>query len=330
VRVLVGFLLCFALVCLALALGPTAARAADWPSQPVTMIVPFAPGGPTDVLARVLQPFLAQELGQAVVVENVPGGGGVAGALRVAKAAVDSPLFVLGSVGTHAMSQSSHRKPPYSAADDFRPVILLADAPLVLAVRKDLPASGLREFIAYARANQAKMQFGSAGVGTSTHVGCVLLNQTLGVDVVHVPYRGGGPATQDLIAGRIDYLCSYVANAVAAAKRGQAKVLATLAATRVAAFADVSTAEEQGLAGFDISAWSAFFLPKSASNQAVARLNAAASRALDAPAVNERFREIGFVAAARERRAPEYLKRFVDSEIRKWAEPIRKSGVVED
>jgi tripartite-type tricarboxylate transporter receptor subunit TctC len=315
------------ILALALAFG---ARAADWPSQAVTMVVPFAAGGPTDVLARILQPFLAQELGQAVVVENVPGGGGVAGALRVAQAPADSPVFVLGSVGTHAMSQSSHRKPPYSAAADFRPVILLADAPLVLVVRKDLPAIGLREFIAYAKANQAKMQFGSAGVGTSTHVGCVLLNQTLGIDVVHVPYRGGGPATQDLVAGRIDYLCSYVANTVAAAKRGQVKVLATLAASRLAVFQEVPTAEEQGLAGFDISAWSALFLPKGARGAAVARLNAAASRALDAPSVTERFREIGLVAAAPERRTPEYLQRFVGAEIRKWAEPIRRSGAVED
>jgi hypothetical protein len=161
----------------------------------------------------------------------------------------------------------------------------VADAPLVLLVRKDLPAKNLQEFIAYAKANQAKMQHGSGGTGTSSHVGCVLLNQTIGAKIVHVPYRGGGPALQDLIGGRIDFICNYISTALPAVKNGQARVLAVLGGTRASAFPDVPTADEQGLKDFDISAWNALFMPKSTPPEIVARSNAAVSKALDNPAL---------------------------------------------
>jgi tripartite-type tricarboxylate transporter receptor subunit TctC len=208
--------------------------------------------------------------------------------------------------------------------------MLVADAPLVLLVRRDLPANNLEGFITYARAHPAAMQYGSAGAGTSTHVGCVLLNQSIGVDVMHVPYRGGGPALQDLIAGRIDYLCNYVSISLPAVKGGHGKVLATLARTRASAFPDVPTADEQGLKDFDISAWNALFLPKSAPPAIVAKLHAAASQAIDRPALRARLEDLGLIAAAPERRSPEYLRRFVEAEIAKWAGPVKASGIVED
>jgi tripartite-type tricarboxylate transporter receptor subunit TctC len=326
VRVLKSFLAAVALA----ALGSGGATAQEWPARPVTMVVPFAAGGPVDVLGRVLQSHLGEALGQPVIVENAPGAGGTTGALRVARAAPDSHLFLLGSVGTHAIGQSMHRKPAYHALADFQPVMLVADAPLVLLVRRDLAASNLGEFIAYARAHQAAMQYGSAGAGTSTHVGCVLLNQSIGADIVHVPYRGGGPALQDLIAGRIDYLCNYVSISLSVARSGQGKVLATLARTRASAFPDVPTADEQGLKDFDVSAWNAIFLPKSAPPAVVAKLHAAASQALDRPALRARLEDLGLIAAAPERRSPEYLHRFVEAEIAKWAGPVKASGIVED
>ena len=314
----------------ALAVFATQAAAQNWPTRPLTMVVPFAAGGPIDTLGRVLQQPLSEALGQQVIIENATGGGGMTGSLRVANAEVDSHTFVLGSIGTHAIGQSMHKKPPYDAATAFQPVILVADAPLVLIVRKDLPAKDFKEFVAYTKANQSKMQFGSGGTGTSSHIGCVLLNQTIGATVVHVPYRGGGPAMQDLIGGRLDYICNYVSTAVPAVASGQARVLATLAGERSAAFPDVPTADQQGLKNFDISAWNAVFLPKSATPAMVAKLNAAVSKAMDDPALKKRLDDLGLIAPASARRTPEYLQKYVESEIKKWAEPVKAGGLQVD
>jgi tripartite-type tricarboxylate transporter receptor subunit TctC len=305
------------------------AAAQDWPTRPLTMVVPFAAGGPVDVLGRILQPHLSETLGQQVIIENVSGAGGMVGSLRVSLAQ-DNHQFVLGSIGTHALNQSLYKKPLYNVATDFAPVILIADAPLVLIVRRDLPASNLSEFIAYAKANQSKMQYGSGGTGTSAHVGCVLLNQAIGVDITHIPYRGGGPAMQDLIAGRIDYVCNYVSTALPAVQGGTAKVVATLARARSTAFPNIATAHEQGLKGFDVSAWNAMFMPKNAAPAIVGKLNTAASRVLDMPAVSKRLDDIGLIVAARERRSPAYLAQFVAGEIERWSTPIKASGLSAD
>jgi tripartite-type tricarboxylate transporter receptor subunit TctC len=295
-------------VCL-IAFLSVSAKADDWPTRPVTLVVPFAAGGPLDVLARVLAPHLSESLGQQVVVENQPGGGGVPGAMRVSQAGPESPLVLLGSIGTHALAPSLHRKPAYDPVADFQPVILVADAPLVLAARKDLPAADMDSFIAYARAHQKTLQYGSAGPGTSSHIGCVLLNQRLGVDVVHIPYRGGGPAMQDLIAGRIDYICTYIANSRGAVSRGQAKILATL---------------------HDISAWNTLFLPKAATPAMVRTLNLATNKTLDNAAFAKRLDDIGLLVPPPERRSQEALRRFVAEELARWAGPVKASGVRED
>jgi tripartite-type tricarboxylate transporter receptor subunit TctC len=305
------------------------ASAQDWPARPLTMVVPFAAGGPIDVLGRLLQPHLSEALGQQVVIENVSGAGGMVGSLRVSQA-TDGHQFVLGSIGTHALNQSLYKKPLYNAVSDFAPVILIADAPLVLIVRRDLPAANLKEFVAYAKANQSKMQYGSGGTGTSAHIGCVLLNQAIGVNITHVPYRGGGPAMQDLIGGRIDYVCNYVSTALPAVQGGSAKVVATLARTRSAAFTEVATAHEQGVKDFDVSAWNAMFMPKAAPPAHVAKLNASASRALDTPAVRKRLNDIGLLVTTADRRTPAYLAKFVAGEIEKWSTPIKASGLTVD
>ena len=210
-----------AALALAALVATSVAHAQEWPTRPVTMVVPFAAGGPVDVLGRILAQYLGEAIGKQVIVDNVPGGGGMTGSLRVSQAAPDGYMFVLASIGTHALNQTLSKKPLYNAATDFVPVALIADVGLVLITRKDLPANNLAEFIAYAKANQGKMQFGSGGAGTSSHIGCVLLNQTIGVDTTHVPYRGGGPAMADLFAGRVDYVCN-IASTVGQAVEGKA------------------------------------------------------------------------------------------------------------
>lgn len=307
-------------------LASTMVAAQDWPTRPLTMVVPFSPGGPVDVLGRILQPHLSEVLGQQVVIENITGAGGMIGSQRVAQA-TDNYQFVLGSIGTHALNQSLYKKPLYNVGTDFAPVILIAEAPLVLIVRKDLPVANLKEFIAYAKANHAKMQFGSGGTGTSAHVGCVLLNQAIGVDIVHVPYRGGGPAMQDLIAGRVDYVCNYVSTALPATQSQSAKVIATLTRARTPAFPTIATANEQGLTNFDVSAWNAIYMPKATPPAIVEKLNAAVSRVLDTPAVKKRLDDIGLIVASPERRSPAYLARFTAHEIDRWAIPIKANGV---
>ncbi len=187
-------------------------------------------------------------LGKQVIIDNVPGGGGMSGSLRVSQAAPDGYQFVLGSIGTHALNQTLSKKPLYNAATDFAPVALIADVGLVLLTRKDLPAQNLQEFIAYAKANHGKMQFASGGAGTSSHIGCVLLNQTIGVDIIHVPYRGGGPAQADLVAGRVDYLCN-IASTVGQALGDQAGEGAGRVDAR--AFADPARPADRARAGPD-------------------------------------------------------------------------------
>lgn len=319
-----------ALAAASLAVPAACAQAQDWPSRSVTMVVPFAAGGPVDVLGRILVPSLSEALGRQVVVENVTGGGGMPGAFRVAQAQPDGYQFVLGSIGTHALSPLLSKKPLYNPVTDFQPVILIAEVPLVLIVRKDLPAANLREFIAYARANQGKMQYGSGGTGTSAHIGCVLLNQAIGVNITHIPYRGGGPSLADLIGGRIDYICNYVSTAAQALESGQVKALAIFADARSPAISDVPTATEQGLAGVDAYTWNAIFLPKGTPPQIVARLNAAVSKAMDSVQVRERLKALGLDVVAPARRTPEFLGNYVAAEVEKWRGPIRAAGVNEE
>jgi tripartite-type tricarboxylate transporter receptor subunit TctC len=308
--------------------GP--ARSQDWPTRPMTMVVPFAAGGPVDVLGRILAQHLGEVAGKQVVVENVTGAGGMSGSLRVAQGEADGHLFVLGSIGTHALNQTLYKKPLYNAATDFAPVALVADVPLVLITRKDFPADDLPSFVAYAKANHSKMQYGSGGTGTSAHIGCVLLNQAMGVDVTHIPYRGGGPAMGDLLAGRIDYLCNIASTAVPVIENKSVKALATLSRERTPVLPDLATAHEQGLRNFDAYTWNAVFLPKAAPAAIVGKLNAALVQVMNRSAFQDRLQKLGLMVVAPERRSPDYLRQFVESEIDKWAAAIKASGAREE
>jgi tripartite-type tricarboxylate transporter receptor subunit TctC len=318
-------------VALGLWLAVTSTAVAEsYPSKPLTMIIPFAAGGPTDVLGRVMAQRMSELLGQQVVVENVGGAGGMTGSKRVADAAPDGHTFVLGTVGTHAQSQTIYKKPLYNALTDFTPVALIAEVPIVLITRKDLPVTDLKEFIAYAKANQSKMQYGSAGAGSATHLGCVLLNYLIGVDVTHVPYRGTGPAMQDLQGGRIDYLCEVVSTAKPQIDGGTVKAIAIMTKERSPALPNVPTGVEQGTPDLEAYTWNAIFLPKGAPADVVKKLNEAAVAAMKTPSVRERLEGLGAVIVSEDRATPEYLGQFVRNEIEKWAAPIKASGVTVD
>jgi tripartite-type tricarboxylate transporter receptor subunit TctC len=305
-------------------------RADSWPSRPLTMIVPFAAGGPTDVVGRIVAQRIGEILEQQVIVENVGGAGGMTGAQRVAVAKPDGYQILLGTVGTQAYNQTLYKKPLYNATDDFTPVALIAEQPLVLVVRKNLAASSLKEFSAYAKDNAAKMSFGSGGSGSSTHLGCVLLDSAIGVDVQHVPYRGSAPALQDLIAGRIDYLCDAVSTSLPQIKAGTIRPIAVLSRHRSAVLPDVPTAEEQGLTGFEANNWIGLFLPRHTPDAIVHQLNRATVEAMHTQSVRDRMEAIGTDLVAPDRTTPDYLRHFVSSEIKKWAAPIKASGVSVD
>ena len=309
-------------------IGPALSQ--DWPTRPMTMVGPFAAGGPADTVGRILAPGLSELLGQQVIIENVGGSGGMTGSSRVAKAAPDGYQFVLGNVGTHAANQTFYKTPLYNAATDFAPVMLIAQTPLVLLARKNLPADNLKEFIAYAKVNQASMQYGSGGAGSASHLACVLLNAAIGINVTHVPYRGAAPAMQDLIAGRIDYQCPDTPIAIPQIQSKMVKAIAILTRDRSPSLPSQASAHEQGLTNFDASNWFASFFPKGTSAAIVDKLHAATLAAINTPAVQTRMREIGADLVASERSSPDYLQKFVEAEIEKWAGPIKASGVSMD
>ena len=302
------------------------AAAQDFPNKPMTMIIPFAAGGPTDVLGRVVAQRMGEILKQTVVVENVGGAGGMTGMKRVADARPDGYTFGLGTVGTNAQNQSLYAHPAYNSLSDFTPVGLIADVPIVLITRKDLAVNNLKEFVAYAKANTSKMQFGSAGAGSATHLGCVVLNTAMGANIVHVPYKGTGPAMQDLVGGRIDYLCEIISTAKPQIDGGNVKAIAIMTKTRSSVEPNVPTAIEQGL---DVQAytWNAVFLPKGAPDAVVKKLNDAIVQTIKTQAVRERLEGLGAQLATEDRTSPQYLGQFVKSEIEKWAAPIKASGV---
>ena len=302
------------------------AWAQAYPTRPMTMIVPFAAGGPQDVLGRLLAQRMGEILRQSVVVENIGGAGGVTGSRRVADARPDGYTMGIGSVGTHAQNQSLYKRPPYDPVADFTPVALIAETPVVLIARKDLPAGNLDEFAAYTRQNQARMQFGSAGAGASSHIACVVFNHVIGVNPTHVPYRGVALAVQDLIAGRIDYQCEQIVTAKPHIDAGSVKGIAMLTKERSPVMPGLPTALEQG---FDVEtyAWTALFLPRRTPEPIVQTLNKAVVEALHTPAVRTRILELGSVVVSDDRTSPQYLARFIKSEIDKWAGPIKASGV---
>jgi tripartite-type tricarboxylate transporter receptor subunit TctC len=319
----------FALAIAFAAASGSFAHAQDWPVRPVTMVVPYAAGGPNDSQARILAARLGELLHQQFIIENVGGAGGMTGANRVAKAAPDGYTLLLGGLAVLGQIPTLYKKPLYNAVTDFEHAFLIAESARILITRKDLPPDNLAEFIAYAKANQDHMQYASAGAGSGSHVCAILLDSILGTHIAHVPYRGTGPAMQDLIAGRVDFTCEQISTAYPQIKAGAVKALATLASERQPLLADLPTAKEQGL-DLDCSVWISLEFPKGTAGAIVRRLAEAANEAVETPAVRERFANLGVAVVAPPRRTPEYLTAFVPREIEKWAGPIKASGAHAD
>jgi tripartite-type tricarboxylate transporter receptor subunit TctC len=312
-----------------IALG-TSAAAQDWPSRPITLIVPFSAGGGVDVSARIQAQRMGELLGQSIIVENVAAAAGMAGGQRVAKAPPDGYTFLIGNTGTHAYNQSLYKKPLYNAVTDFQPVGLMTESPRALVARKDLPIKNLQELIAWLKANAKTAQFGSAGVGSGTHLPCVLFNLAIGADITHIPFRGEGPVMQEVIAGRIDYMCATIQSGALQVKDGNVKGIAAMAPKRVPIVPDLPTTGEQGLPGVEASVWNAFFLPRNTPEPIVRKLNKAMSDTLDDPAVRKRLAELGLEIVPHEQRGPEYLAKFLPEEIERWAKPVRAAGISAD
>ncbi|MEK9278103.1 MULTISPECIES: tripartite tricarboxylate transporter substrate-binding protein [unclassified Bradyrhizobium] len=299
------------------------AAAQSYPTRSITMIVPFAAGGPTDVISRIVTAHMAQTLGQSIIIENVVGAGGTTATTRAARAANDGYTLITGHMGTHAASVPLYPKLAYHPEKDFEPIALLAGTPILILARKDFPPKDLKEFVAYVKANAEKVNAAHAGVGSVSHASCELLHSILDVKPVGVPFNGTGPAMNALVAGQVDYMCDQIVNAVPQINAGTIKAYAIATAERNPSLPNVPTTAEAGLPTFQAQAWNAMFAPKGTSPAILASLNAAAAKALDDETVRKRLLELGSVIPGAAERTPEALAALVKAEIAKWS-PVLK------
>lgn len=306
--------------------GLTPAAAQNWPTRPVTMVVGFAAGGGTDVLGRIIAKRLTEVLGQQVTVENVGGAGGMVGSSRVAKAQPDGYTIVLGS-RADAINQTLYKRPLYNLRTDLEPVVLIADQPTVLIARPHLPANSLQELIAHIKKDESAIKFASAGAGSTGHLDCVRFNAAIGAKVTHVPYRGGGPAMQDLIGDRVDYICTLTATAVPQIENRLVKAIAVFTPNRAPMLPDLKTGKEQGFGDFEASTWFGFMVPKGTPAAIIKRLHDATVESMNTPAVQEQLLKTGSLVVVPDRRSTQYFKTYVESEIERNAVPIKATGV---
>jgi tripartite-type tricarboxylate transporter receptor subunit TctC len=302
---------------------PTHAQAQPYPSRAITMIVPFAAGGPTDVVSRIVTGHMAQTLGQSIIIENVVGAGGTTATTRAARAANDGYTLITGHMGTHAASVPLYPNLAYHPEKDFEPVALLAGTPILILARKDFQPKDLKEFMAYVKANESKVNAAHAGIGSVSHVSCQLLNSILDIKPTGVPFNGTGPAMNALVGGQVDYMCDQIVNAVPQINGGTIKAYAVATPARNPSLPDLPTTAEAGLPAFQAQAWNAIFAPKGTPAPIIAKLNAAAAKALDDENVRKRLLDLGSVIPAAADRTPEALAALVKSEIAKWT-PVLK------
>lgn len=312
-----------------LLIGAVAAPAQDYPTRPVTMVVPFAAGGPTDTVARLVAQSMSKTLGQQVVVENVGGAGGTIGAARVAKADPDGYTLLLHHIG-QATAATLYRKLPYNAKTDFAPIGLVTDVPMTIVARKDFPAKDLKELVAYVKANPDKVTLANAGVGAASHLCGMLFMQALGTPLTTVPYKGTGPAMNDLVAGQVDLLCDQTTNTTGQIKGGAVKAYAVTTPTRVASLPDLPTTKEAGLPAVEVAVWHGLYAPKGTPDAVVNKLSAALKVALKDETVKQRFNELGTEPVAEARATPKVLGDYVAAEIERWKPVITAAGVYAD
>jgi tripartite-type tricarboxylate transporter receptor subunit TctC len=306
--------------------GGAAAQAA-YPQRPITMVVPFAAGGPTDIIARIMGDDMSRTLGQQIVIENVVGAGGTVGVTRVQKAAPDGYTILMGNLGTQAASVGLYPNLAYDPRTDFAPIMNAAATPMLVVAKKDLPVKDFREFVAYVKANPEKLNYGTGGVGATSHLTCLFLDSLLGVKPQHVPFRGSGPALNALLSGQIDYVCDQTVGVVPQIQAGTVKGLVVAVQNRVPVVPDVPTSAEQGLPEFQATGWNAMFAPKGTPDEIVQKLNAAGRAALANEATRKRLLELGAELPDAAGQTSEALARLVRSEIDKWVPVIRKAGV---
>jgi tripartite-type tricarboxylate transporter receptor subunit TctC len=316
-----------AAIAAAAALPAGAQTPATYPSRPVKLVVPFPPGGPLDIVGRSIAQKLSETWGQSVVVDNKPGAGGNIGADIVAKSAPDGYTILMGALSTHAVNPSLYAKMPYDAVKDFAPITMVAVTPNVLVVNAALPVNSAREFIAYAKANSGKLAFGSGSNGSAGHLAGELFKVDTGTDITHVPYKGGAPATQALLAGDTQFMFDNLANAMPQVKAGKLKALAVTTAERSKLAPELPTMAEAGLPGFDISTWFGLFAPAGTPKDIVAKWNAEVTKILNSPDMRERLVAQGAEPVPM---SPEQFAAFVQSEIPKYARIVKVSGAKVD
>jgi putative tricarboxylic transport membrane protein len=311
----------FALLC------HLAPAAAEYPERPITMIVPFAAGGPTDTIARIVGEYMQKSLGQPIVVENVAGAGGTTGIARGAQAKPDGYTIMMGHMGTHGAAPALYPNLKYDPTKDFSPVGMVAGTPIVIIAKKTFPAANLREFVEYVRKNQDKVNEAHAGVGSVSFTTCTMLQSLIGTKTARVAYRGTAPSLNDLVAGQVDFGCDQIVNVVTQIQAGSIKAYAIATPERAEVLNDVPTTKEAGLPEFQVSAWNAIFAPKGVPAEVVAKLNTALVKALDDQATRKRLLELGSVIPERQGRSPEALQTLVANEVARWTPVLKAAGV---
>ena len=301
-------------------------HAQNYPTRPITIIVPFAAGGPTDVVARIVGEHMSKVLGQQVIIENVAGAGGTTGITRGAQSKPDGYTIMMGHMGTHGAAPALYPNLKYDPVKDFEPIGLAAGTPILIVAKKGLPANNLKEFIAYAKSN--KISEAHAGVGSVSFTTCTMLNAMIGVKPTRVAYRGTGPSLNDLVGGQVDYMCDQIVNLVEQIKGGQIKAYAIATPVRSPALPDVPTTKEAGLPNYQVSAWNALFAPKGTPKEIVTRLNHALGMALEDSATRKRLLDLGGVLPGKQEQTPAYLGGFVKKEVDRWTPILKAGGVV--
>jgi tripartite-type tricarboxylate transporter receptor subunit TctC len=304
-------------------------QGAQYPAKPITVVVPFAAGGPTDTVARLVAQSMSGDLKQQVLVENVGGAGGTIGATKVARATPDGYTLFLHHIG-HSTAPSLYRKLPYNAIDDFEPIGLITDAPMTIVAKKDLPPKDLKELIAYIKTNKDKVTYANAGIGAASHLCGMLFMTAINTQVTTVPYKGTGPAMNDLLGGQVDFMCDQTTNTTSQIKGGRIKVYAVTTSKRVPSLPDVPTMQEAGLPNFEVAVWHGLYAPKGTPKAVIDRLNKALQLALKDPTVVQRFADLGTEPVSPDRVTPEALRKHLKAEIDKWAPIIKKAGVYAD
>jgi tripartite-type tricarboxylate transporter receptor subunit TctC len=317
-----------AAACMAL-FGSAVVQAQDYPTRTITMIVPFAAGGPTDTVARLVAQSMGAKLKQSIVVENYGGAGGTIGAARAAKAAPDGYTIFMHHIG-QSTAPALYRKLPYNAIDSFEPIGLVTDVPMTLVARKDFPAKDFKEMLAYIKANKTKVTYANAGVGSASHLCGMLFMTAIGTEVTTVPYKGTAPAMNDLLGGQVDFMCDQTTNTTNQIKSGKIKAYGVTTKTRVPSLPNLPTLNEAGLPGFEVAVWHGLYAPHGTSKKIVDTLAGALQSALKDPTVKQRFADLGTEPVADSRAHPEALRAHLKSEIDRWSPIIAKAGVYAD